>query len=1008
MIKNTNKLMMRAIFAIALIFANTIAAQNNTICDGGEYYLYNMYYNRCLGGNAENNGPALSKVGEDNSNFVWVAEASSLHEGWYWLRHKSTGKYLQASNKEGDTWSCWFAGNLNKAYNSYEWFLTEGIDGNIKSNRGQVINGSSKCYLGIDKGAEAKDYISVYYDKTSGDISAWQIVDAKYSLNESRLKLYTDKLGDAISRGESIYDNDHYGKPDELAVALYNARSAKEEASLDNADLMVTSIKALEAAITNALEGTYKILISGSSFGNEEKFIVYVDDINTGSDEEKIFLMRNSKKMGVIAYINKSHIRIGDQVIKTTGIWDVKGVYFSFNGKQVTLHREDKILGVFPMTEVPAMTSAGTSAEISIIGEKLVTSSQVLFIPGQTYENPQLNEDGKFEGYVIYTKGVKNDNIAANADIHYLATNEVLGESGSTLNIENNNTWIIFDNIRPSKVISKVLPDVKINGKRAINGTNCRVAIHLHGAVLYPYSKNDIALYGYSGELYSGEEYQFKLGANNNMGEAANMLQSFILKRGYMVCFSTNSDGSGYSRVYVADHEDKKIDVLPDLLKNRISRAYIRKWNWVSKKGWCSTESQSAIEAEGKQLGCTWYYSWSADKSSSYDMEYVPHKNHIYWPSWSTINKYEDATAVLGYNEPEHSEQHSDDCGTTIDSWKACTHQPEFMESGLRTGSPCPTDASWLTSFIKHCDDMAYRCDFVTFHAYWGTNEAANSDVWWSKLEQIYKNTGRPIWLTEWNNGASWTTEGWPSSYSDKLTKQKNAMKSILSVLDNASFIERYALYNWDSDYRAAIKWDSNKNSWWVTPCGEVYRDTHPTHAYNEKVQKVPVGWFPGINKENTFSFLFNENNMTVIFSIVNKNGDFTGSETIEYKDQDGEWKTFYDNSKKRSKFDSTKLRIQTISLDSCNTELMKNDKLSLRLRITTLKGNDTMTEECSVSIPESIKNHYLEAVGIEDITNSLNNVEHYTLGGVKCDNPTPGNVYIIKRKDGTSRKVTK
>ena len=273
------KIMMRAICVVALIFANTAKAQDNTIRDGGEYYLYNVHYDRCLGGNAENNSPALSKAGTDMQNYVWVAEASSLHSGWYWLRHKATNKYLQASNKEGDTWSCWFAGSLNKAYNSYEWLLQEGIDGYVKSNRGVAINGENKSYLGIDKGADAKEYISVYYDKALGDISAWQIVDATYPFEDSRLKLYTDKLDEAITRGETIYDNPYYNKPDELAVALYNARSAKETASLANTEIMVTAANALFSAITNAQEGKYKIIISGSSMGTYDKFMVSLKSV---------------------------------------------------------------------------------------------------------------------------------------------------------------------------------------------------------------------------------------------------------------------------------------------------------------------------------------------------------------------------------------------------------------------------------------------------------------------------------------------------------------------------------------------------------------------------------------------------------------------------------------------------------------------------------------------------------------------------------------------------------
>lgn len=991
--------MKKLIISLLSLICITTNAQDNTLRNGGEYFLYNTYYNRCLGGNAENNGPALSVPGENTANYVWVAEASSLDEGWYWLRHKETGKYLQASNAEGNTWSCWFAGSLNKSYNSYEWKLGTGIEGWVKSYRGTVVNSSTKCYLGIDKGAESKDYISVYYDKEQGEIATWQVVDANYPIATSRLKLYTDMLDDVISRGEDIYNNSVYGKPDELAVALYNARSAKETASLNDTEVMVKAASALEAAISNALEGKYKILISGSSFGSDEKFIVFFDDINDCGKEEKALVMRNSKKKGVVAYINNEHIRIGDKEFKTTGLWDVKGVYFSFDGQQVSLCREDQILGTAPMTEVPTMTSVGTSAEISIIGEQNITKSQIVFFPGMTYDNPVKNKYGKLEPYVLYSKGERHDREQINADIHYLCTNNIIGEEGSSLDINSDSTWIIFDNIRPSDVIANILPNLKICGEKAVNGKNCRVAIYLHGTVVYAYSPQDVALYGYSGEMFSGEEYQFKAGKNSNMGEAANMLKSFILKRGYMVCFSTNADGSGYSRVYVADHEDKKIEVLPDLLKDRISRAYVRKWNWVSKKGWCNTTATNSIVTEGKLLGCTWFYTWGADRTSQTDMEYVPHRNHVWWPSWSSIDQ-ENATAVLGYNEPDHSEQHSDDCGKTIDAWTACTHQPEFMECGLRVGSPAPTDASWLTNFIKHCDDMSYRCDFVAFHAYWGTNEAANSDSWWWQLEQIYKNTGRPIWLTEWNNGASWTTESWPSSYNDKLTKQKNAIKYILSVLDNANFIERYSLYNWDSYYRAAISWDSDKNSWWVTPCGEVYRDTHPKHAYQESMQKVPVGWFPSTKKDNTFDFTVKAAGRTFTPVITNNNGDYTATEIIEYKDvETGEWKVFYDNSAARAKFDKTDSRTETIKLDDCDYNALTTDELTLRLHITTLGGGDTTTESKTVTLPEYIKTHYKNEVGINDIHSDQSEKVYYSLDGRIVKNPVSGQLYIYDNK---------
>ncbi len=945
-------------------------AQDNTIRNGGEYYLYNMYYKRCLGGNAANDGPALSiPQGDDMSNYVWVAESSSLDDGWYWLRHKATGKYLQASNATGNTWSCWFAGNLNKSYNSYEWSLEPGISGYIKSYRGTVVNSSTKCYLGIDTGKENNEYINIYYDKTLNDNSAWQIADASYPIVVSRLKLYTDALGEAISRGESVYGNDLYGKPDELAVALYNARSALETASLDDTETMTTSLTALNAAISNAQEGKYNIWISGSSFNAKDAFTVGLENVtfsDNSSNTEIEMVLRNSNKTGAIVYLAADHIRCGE--IETAVNKSLPHDYiFSFDGNEMTLYIDGDLYGKTKQGSIAAVTSVGTYAEWTVIGEEAMSSyTATIYSLTNTYGEMEENEHGKFDFHIIKMVGDSMRNLSENADYHFLSTSNVLKDS--YINIKSDDSWVIFDNVRPSDVIGNYLQYIKINGENAVNGTNCRVAIYLQGTVVYPYSPSDIAMYGYSGEMYSGDEYTFKAGANKDMGDATNELNSFILKRGYMVCLSTNNDGSGYSRVYVADHEDKKIESLPDLLRNRVSRAYIRKWNWVSKKGWCSTESTGSINTEGKLLGCTWFYTWGADRTTQTDMEYVPHKSHMYWPSWSACNQ-ENSTAVLGYNEPEHSEQHSDDCGTTIGEWTACTHQPEFLESGLRIGSPSPTDASWLTNFVKYCDNMAYRCDFVSFHAYWGTNEAANSDSWWSQLNSIYKNTGRPIWLTEWNNGASWTTESWPSSYSDKLAQQKNAIKYILSVLDNANFIERYALYNWDSYYRAAISWDSDKNSWWVTPCGEVYRDTHPSHAYQESMQKIPVGWFPSTKTDNKFSFSIKGASLSFLPTIKNNNGDYTLTEEIEYLDkEDNTWKLFYDNSKGRSKFDDTSERTTTIKLDECAIVPLTADTLTLRMHIKTLGGGDTTTEQVSVKIPTIVKMTFSNALGLSDI----------------------------------------
>lgn len=950
-------------------------AIDNSIRDGGEYHLYNVYYGRVLGGNAENNSPTLSVLGTnaDADSYVFVAEASSLHSGYYWLRQKSSGKYLQASNAQGNTWSVWFAGSLNKAYNSYEWGLTGGIAGEIISNRGEVINTAGNVWLAPDPDKESQTYINVYYDKPLCDRAVWQIVDARFPLDDARLKLYTDALDEAIAQGEAIYDNPAFGSTDdkaELAAALYNARSARNEASMATVETMETAREALLAAIKNAQEGNYEIWVSGSSFPMDEAFTIAMNGLKTSAEEgaEVMMVVRNSKKTGAVISLSGHGGKIGDVAFAVENPSDTlpHDFHFAFDGQNVNVYVDGQLKATAPQTSVATMTAVGQGAEWTVIGTSAlvsyrpeIVSSSAALTPAETEENSY----GKAELHALKLVG-QTVTLDAPVDYHVNASSAM---TESSIDICNEDAWVVFDNVRPSDVISKYLPNITINGAKASNNSNCRVVIYLHGAVVIPHKSGYKPFYGYGGQMYAGDEYVFGVG-NNTVGDAANEIQSFVLKRGYMVTLATNSDGSGYSRVYVADHEDKCVDVLPDLLRHRVSYINVRRWHYVSKKGWCSTESTGATNTVGKLLGTTWFYTWSADRSTQTDMEYIPIKQHLYWPSWDQINGHTNSTAVLGLNEPDHSEQHESadcSCGGAIDPWKATTFMPDYQASGLRIGSPSPTDAGWLKQFIGHCNDMAYRCDFVAFHAYWGTNEAPNAESWRSQLKSIYDNTKRPIWITEWNNGASWTTESWPESYGDKLSRQRDAVRNILKVLDENDFVERYSIYNWDSYYRAMVSWDSDKNNWWVTPAGQVYRDTKPSHAYKEKMQFVPLGWFPSMKKDNEFSFSLTAARKRFTSVVTNKNGDFTAEEMYEYLTPDGTYAPFCEFTK-RSKLDNTSKRTTVFSCDDCAPEAFATDSLTLRMKITTLAGGVTYTEPVKVLIPAFLRNYYTGIEGVE------------------------------------------
>src|SRR6185369_1882086 len=82
-------------------------------------------------------------------------------------------------------------------------------------------------------------------------------------------------------------------------------------------------------------------------------------------------------------------------------------------------------------------------------------------------------------------------------------------------------------------------------------------------------------------------------------------------------------------------------------------------------------------------------------------------------------------------------------------------------------------------------------------------------------LLDVYNNTHRPIWITEWNNGANWTGCGDPT-----YAQQQAAVSAIVDMLENTPFVERYAVYNWVEDVRR-VAWDDGS----LTLAGETYRD---------------------------------------------------------------------------------------------------------------------------------------------------------------------------------------
>lgn len=426
-------------------------------------------------------------------------------------------------------------------------------------------------------------------------------------------------------------------------------------------------------------------------------------------------------------------------------------------------------------------------------------------------------------------------------------------QSSEVIELEDN-VWLFFDDVKPNDVIARFSDNILVKGEQMRPDVNCRVLIYRHGAVVVPQSSDEAAfvLYTESSQSGSSEELRSGFYYSNHPSAAVpdslrkgltldNQARSFILRRGYMATLATQSDGMGYSRVFVADTADLVVNDLPDLLFEKVSFVRVLPWQYVSKKGWAGSKWDSMpeglkyVEEQADFTNSTWFYNWGTSATSTtnpnrqgknYNQEFVP---EVWGASSGTSKLYglTDVCQLMGFNEPDHSEQSNVSVEKAIELW------PKLQQTGMRLGSPATTDFSWLYNFMNECRKRNYRVDYVVVHAYWG---GLSGLEWYNKLKDVYDHTHRPIWIKEWNNGANWTKETWPSGTAEQQAKQLRDLKEILTVMDTCSFVERYSIYNWVEDKRAIIHGSTAK----LTPAGEYYASDQPDYFFRHDKQYTP------------------------------------------------------------------------------------------------------------------------------------------------------------------------
>ncbi len=392
--------------------------------------------------------------------------------------------------------------------------------------------------------------------------------------------------------------------------------------------------------------------------------------------------------------------------------------------------------------------------------------------------------------------------------------------AGSIIHLDSPDAWFFTTNIPPSRVVSTFLSRLRVNGAAAALNANVRVVQYGPGAVVIPHAPDFAPLEVFDGRTFTGQSKllrQYTYHDATSLGALKGAISSFKLKRGYMATVAQQANGTGASKVFIAQDGDLEVGVLPGDLDNQIGYVRVLPWRLVSKKGWGG--------GDGHQMKLSWRYDWGAEASTDdLDAEYVPMRHGPWWPGFEIINSRRNTTHLLGYNEPDNTWDPAQNPQTVE---QAIAQWPELMKSGLRLGAPAPTEGglNWLYQFIDRCDQLGYRVDFIPVHFY-GPNWSAPQLQNW--LRGIHERTGRPIWVTEFNNGASWNDNVYRPSEAENATR----IGEFIDMMNGSSFIERYAVYNWVGDTRRMV-WDGG----WPLPAGNRYRDTASPLA---RVQEMP------------------------------------------------------------------------------------------------------------------------------------------------------------------------
>jgi len=143
---------------------------------------------------------------------------------------------------------------------------------------------------------------------------------------------------------------------------------------------------------------------------------------------------------------------------------------------------------------------------------------------------------------------------------------------------------------------------------------------------------------------------------------------------------------------------------------------------------------------------------------------------------------------ILGFNEPNHSDQSDISPETAAAAWIEI--QEMYPDRLLVSPAPAGGNTNWFDPFFQACEELGCRIDYLATHDYEGkANHVMN------RLEMLYNRYGKKIWLTEF---AKCCTRD--------LKEVEDFAKEIIPRLEEAEYVFRYSWF--------ITRYNARRNHW--------------------------------------------------------------------------------------------------------------------------------------------------------------------------------------------------